>query len=152
MNIEIQERRDNELLDRKEVRFLVHHDGEPTPTRDGVRDALAKDLKASKDQVIVHRLRSEFGRGVSKGYAKVYPSVEKAKAVERRHTLVRNDLAEARDRPKPKAETAAPPEGGWGAKEEDEGEGAGEAAEGEDTEDKEEPEAAEAEGGDEEGA
>lgn len=120
-HVEIQDQKDNKLLDRKEVRFLVHHDGEPTPTRDAVRQALATDLDADVDRVIVHRLRSEFGRAVSQGYAKVYPSVERAKEVERRYTLVRNDLAEARDRPaKPKAEAPTPPEGGWGAEEADE--------------------------------
>lgn len=122
-HVEIQDQKDNQLLDRKEVRFLVHHDGEPTPTRDAVRQALATDLDADVDRVIVHRLRSEFGRAVSQGYAKVYPSVERAKEVERRYTLVRNDLAEARDRPAtPKSEAPTAPEGGWGAEEEDEGE------------------------------
>lgn len=92
MDIEIEDERDNELLDRTEVRFVVYHGDEPTPTREEVRSALAASLDTSKDQLILHRVRSEFGRGRSTGYAKVYASREDAIARERRYVLIRNGL------------------------------------------------------------
>ena len=47
-----------------------------------------------KDVVVVERIRSEFGRGISRGYAKIYTSKEKAVETEREHILKRNKLFE----------------------------------------------------------
>lgn len=94
MDIEIEDRRENKLLDRTEVRFVVFHGGDPTPTRAEVRSALAETLDADEDQLILHRVRSEFGRGRSTGYAKLYDSKEDAIERERRYVLARNGLAD----------------------------------------------------------
>lgn len=94
MDIEIEDERENKLLDRTEVRFVVFHGGEPTPTREEVRSALAATLDTGKDQLILHRVSSDFGRGRSKGYAKLYASKEDAIERERRYVLARNGLAD----------------------------------------------------------
>ncbi len=94
MELEIRSKRDNPPLGRTEVEFTVTHDGEPTPSREALRDALAKALNSPKDTVVVDSLRSTFGKGQSAGYAKVYTSLELAKKYERPHILVRNKLAE----------------------------------------------------------
>lgn len=147
MDIEIQNKRDNKLLDRTEVRFRVRHDGEPTPTRDAVRDALAGSLNAKKERVILQRLQSDFGRGSSKGYAKVYPSTDQARSVERHFTLVRNGLADAVEtapKPKPAKPKPAEAEAETGGEAEDAG---AEEAEADD-----EDEAGDGEAGDEAGS
>lgn len=121
MEIRILEDRTNLLLKRHEYTFEVAHATAATPTRDAVRSELAKLVKASKDRVIVERMRARFGTAVTRGDAVVYESVEAAKSTERGHILIRNRLKEkvakgpapAAEAPKaeaPKAEPAVPAE------------------------------------------
>lgn len=112
MELEIVHRRENPLLKRVEVYFQVSHPKAPTPPREELRQALAKALHATKDIVIVDRTRSEFGRFVSRGYAKVYKAKEDAMRIERKHILVRNALLQAevrQEKPKEKAPPAPKP-------------------------------------------
>lgn len=92
MNLEITEKKENPLLDRVDVRFKLLHDGEKTPARSVVRDQLATSLNVKKDHVIVDHMQSDFGRGITSGFAKVYKSVEKARYHERDYLLKRNEL------------------------------------------------------------
>jgi small subunit ribosomal protein S24e len=108
MEIEVKAKRENPLLGRTEVEFLLLHDGVGTPRREEVRDALGRALGVPKDAVVVDWVDSEFGRGRSKGFAKVYESVEAARGVEPRHILVRNRLAEKEEAAKPAAAPAPP--------------------------------------------
>jgi len=95
MEVQILSKKDNPLLKRVEVRFKAVHKAEGTPPRDAMRSELAKQLKATKEVVVIDRVESSFGRYESLGYAKVYPSKDVAASVERRHILVRNKLAAA---------------------------------------------------------
>jgi small subunit ribosomal protein S24e len=95
MELQVLTQRDNPLLKRTEITFKAIHKAEPTPTRDAIRSELAKQLKASKDVVVVDHAKSSFGRFETHGYAKIYASKEGALAVERTHILVRNRLKEA---------------------------------------------------------
>src|SRR5256714_8395936 len=106
MQLEVIQRRENPLLKRTEVSFKAIHKAEPTPTRDAVRAFLAKELKATKDIVVIDSQASTFGRYETVGYAKVYKTKEEALAVERKHILVRNKLIE----PEVKKEAAPKPE------------------------------------------
>ena len=112
MQLEVIERTENPLLKRTEVAFKAIHKAEPTPTRDALRAFLAKELKATKDIVVIDSQASTFGRYETVGYAKVYKTKEEALAVERKHILVRNKLIEAEVKEKkeaaPKPEKAAP--------------------------------------------
>lgn len=94
MEIEIVEKKENELLERLEVTFKASHADEGTPQREVVRDKLSAMLKAPKESVIVDSMSSEFGRMETIGYAKVYKSKEAALKYEREHILVRNKLKE----------------------------------------------------------
>ncbi len=114
MELQVVTRKENPLLQRVEVTFKAVHKAEATPTRDAIRSEIAKQLKASKESVVVDRSVSSFGRFETTGYAKVYKSKEEALAVERSHILVRNKLkeAEAKERKEgEKAEKPAKPEG-----------------------------------------
>lgn len=116
MELQILAKKDNPLLQRTEVSFKAIHKAEPTPTRDAIRQELAKHLKATKDVVVVDGARSTFGRYETAGYAKIYKSKDQALSVERYHILVRNKLAEPKAKeakpgeaaPAPKAERPAP--------------------------------------------
>ena len=94
MEIEIVEKRENELLKRVEVTFKASHVDEGTPQRDAVREKLSALLKAPKERVIVDAMTSEFGRMATVGYAKVYETKDAAMKYEREHILVRNKLKE----------------------------------------------------------
>ncbi len=111
MQLEVLQRKENPLLKRVEVTFKATHKAEPTPTRDALRAFLAKELKATKDIVVIDYQASTFGRYETVGAAKVYKSKEEALAVERKHILVRNKLIEPEVKEKeavPKPEKPAP--------------------------------------------
>ncbi|MFZ0699007.1 MAG: 30S ribosomal protein S24e [Thermoplasmata archaeon] len=94
MEIKIIEQRSNPLLQRTEYRFEIDHATAATPTRDAVRNELAKALKAPKERVVIERLHAKFGIARSIGEAMVYDSTDAAKATARTHILVRNGLVE----------------------------------------------------------
>jgi len=94
MELEIEGKRENQLLSRIEVTFTATHNAEPTPKRDQVRDELAKQLKVTKDRVVVDYMQSSFGMGATEGYAKVYKSKEDALKLESEYVLIRNGLAQ----------------------------------------------------------
>lgn len=107
MEIEIISKKENELLDRIEVRFKAVHAKEGTPQREVVREKIAAALKAAKERVIVDSMDSEFGKMETTGYAKVYKTKDAAMKYERKHVLVRNKLKEKVKADKKQA--AAPP-------------------------------------------
>jgi len=92
--VEIENKVENPLLERTEIYFSVDHEGGPTPRREEVKAQLASILKVEKDTVIIDSIKTEFGKQVSRGYAKVYKSVETAKRIENDYQLVRNALKE----------------------------------------------------------
>jgi len=101
MKMEITQQRENPLLKRKEVYFTIEHAGETTPGRNAVAEEVAKQMKSKRNCVVVDEIESVYGRGMSKGYAKVYESMEAALEYDRKHLLKRNGI-EA-----PKAEAPA---------------------------------------------
>ena len=121
MEIEIQSKKNNLLLNRIEVHFIVSHDKEGTPRRENVREGLAGKLNVGKDTIVVDHMRSSFGTQRTVGYAKVYTSPEKLKTSERTYILARHGLAEKKQKKegagkkppkaqaKPAKEPAAPP-------------------------------------------
>ncbi|MCX6664870.1 MAG: 30S ribosomal protein S24e [Euryarchaeota archaeon] len=92
MEIEIESKKNNPLLNRTEVHFVIRHTGEGTPRREVIRGELAGKLGVGKENIIIDHMTSDFGIQKTKGYAKVYSSAEKTKAEERNHLLKRNNL------------------------------------------------------------
>jgi len=102
MELDIKNKRENPLLNRTEVQFVVHHPNSPTPKRNNVREELSKAMKVPKDRVVVDHMNSHFGVHETQGYAKIYKSKEEAMNVEREYLLKRNKLeekAEKKDKP-----------------------------------------------------
>jgi small subunit ribosomal protein S24e len=106
MDIEITEKKQNPLLSRWEVRFVVHHTNEKTPTRDQIREKLAGNLNSKKGLVVVDHMNSAFGRSLTKGYARVYESPEVLGNTEPAHLLKRNKLEELKPKKKERTEAA----------------------------------------------
>jgi small subunit ribosomal protein S24e len=92
MEIEIQSKVDNLLLGRTEVHFIIRHEGEGTPKRELVRSELAEKLSAKKETIMIDMMHSSFGVRKTVGYAKIYKSIEDAKAGEADPILKRNNL------------------------------------------------------------
>ena len=67
MEIEIESKRNNPLLNRTEVNFIVKHEGEGTPNREIIRDQLADKLNSKKENIIVNIIESSFGNNESTG-------------------------------------------------------------------------------------
>jgi small subunit ribosomal protein S24e len=109
MELEIVSKKENPLLDRTELEVLAHHTGQPTPTRDEVRQQVATAMKAKKDVVMVDHMESTYGKGITRGYVKVYTTKEAAMAIEREPIKRRNE-AGAKEAPAKKEKAKAPPE------------------------------------------
>ena len=92
MEIEIESKKNNPLMNRTEVFFTVKHKGEKTPNREIIRSELADKLNTKKENIIVNSINSSFGTQETTGYAKVYSSLQKAKDLERDHILKRNKI------------------------------------------------------------
>jgi small subunit ribosomal protein S24e len=97
MDIEIQTKTNNPLLNRTDVHFKVIHNGEQTPKRELIRRELAEKLKVKKDQVIIDNMKSHFGISQTKGYAKLYKNTKEAQSYERKHILKRNNASPTKD-------------------------------------------------------
>jgi small subunit ribosomal protein S24e len=100
MEVQIDSKKNNPLLNRTEVYFTVKHVGEKTPNREIVRNELAEKLNAKKETIVVNFIRPGFGTNETTGYAKVYSSSQKAKELEETHILIRNKLIEGKKKEK----------------------------------------------------
>ena len=125
MEIEIDSKRNNPLLNRTEVHFTIQHEGEKTPNRELIRSELAEKLNAKKENIIINDIHPSSGIQKSTGYAKIYSVIKKAEELERKHILKRNRIGgkkgkkEGEKKPEekpvsaeepPKEETAEPEE------------------------------------------
>ena len=92
MKMEIVEQKENKILKRTEVHFVIDHAGEATPSKGAVVDELAKQTKAKRDTIVLNSIESVYGSGKSKGYAKIYATKEDAQAIEPEYILKRNGM------------------------------------------------------------
>ena len=106
MDINIIEDKNNALLNRREVNFVVTFKG-PTPPRNDVKNKLAAMLNVPLELVIIQTMKNEFGMQEASGYAKIYEDASRMKEVEREYALVRNALPEEPDVAEETAEEAA---------------------------------------------
>ncbi|KAL8334355.1 hypothetical protein RB598_008889 [Gaeumannomyces tritici] len=79
----------NPLLGRKQMVVDILHPTRPNISKDELRDKLAGLYKATKDQVSVFGLRTQFGGGKTTGFALIYDSPEALQKFEPRYRLVR---------------------------------------------------------------
>lgn len=89
MDIQVIEEKNNPILNRREIVFKVIHD-ESTPSRKSVVERLAATMNSKVGLVYVDRLKTEFGKRETHGYAKIYETTERAAQVERAHIIERN--------------------------------------------------------------
>lgn len=102
MKMEITQKKENPLQKRVEVYFTIDHKGEATPGRNAVAEEVAKQTDSKRSCVVVDSIESVYGKGMSKGYAKVYESMEAALEFDREYLLKRNGI----EAPKPEEPAA----------------------------------------------
>ena len=92
MEIEINSKKNNPLLNRTEVYFTIYHENERTTDRGIVKTELADKLNVKKENIVVSNIDTSFGVQRCTGYAKIYSSTDKAKFWEKDYILKRNKI------------------------------------------------------------
>ncbi len=94
MEIKIDEKKENKLLKRIEVKCRIVHEGVKTSSRAEVKKLLAKELEKNEELISIEYIKSEYGKNESSVYAKIYED-EKSMGVEKKHILEREKKQEA---------------------------------------------------------
>ena len=89
-NLKIIEEKDNKLIERKEIKFIVDHLGNPTPSRLEIRSKLSAILDANPETLFIIKTETEYGIGRTKGLAHLYDTLERAKAIESKYIIERH--------------------------------------------------------------
>ena len=108
MEIEIENMKENKLLDRVEINFKLIHEG-GTPSRKRIKDSLAEKLGEKNKIIIIEWMKSRYGVSETLGYAKVYPSKTSADKIEARYILKRNFGETKKPKEKPDEKPAEKP-------------------------------------------
>ncbi|TXT56970.1 MAG: 30S ribosomal protein S24e [Candidatus Thorarchaeota archaeon] len=82
MKIDILQERENKPLARKEIDFAVEHLGGTTPSRAEIKSKLVAQFDADPETVVVKKLITRFGSGMSKGQACIYSSKDQMERIE----------------------------------------------------------------------
>ncbi len=88
MDFEIQSDVRNELLNRRELQFLLSYSG-ATPSRAQVRDKLSATLNLNESLVVIDRLKTRFGTMELEGMARIYDSAESRDRTEPKYLIAR---------------------------------------------------------------
>jgi|SRR5664280_803676 small subunit ribosomal protein S24e len=97
MEINVNEKIENPLLNRTEIRFDCTYQGDATPKVLDVKNRLVATLNVDKNLLVVHNLKPSYGEGKAHGYAKLYDSEESLNKIEREHVVVKNKEATKED-------------------------------------------------------
>lgn len=99
MEINVNEKIENPLLNRTEIHFDCTYQGDATPTVIEVKKRLVATLDVDKNLLVVHNLKPSYGEGKATGYAKLYDSEDNLKKIEREHIIKKNQevVAEAEE-------------------------------------------------------
>jgi small subunit ribosomal protein S24e len=97
MEINVNEKIENPLLNRTEIRFDCTYQGDATPKVLDVKNRLVATLNVDKNLLVVHNLKPSYGEGKAHGYAKLYDSEENLNKIERDHVVVKNKEAAKED-------------------------------------------------------
>lgn len=72
MEINVESKEKNPLMDREEFQVKIDHEGEPTPSEKKVIKKFSAENDLDPDKVEVVSVRSSFGTGVSSSVIRVY--------------------------------------------------------------------------------
>lgn len=92
MEITITEDKYNPLITRKEIKALITHLGEITPTREAVRSKIAAQLNLDLEQVVIQNISGHFGEPKSQLIVHCYDNPEDVFVYEPKYKLKRNKI------------------------------------------------------------
>lgn len=92
MELKILSLDENKLFNRKELRFQVIHEGDPTPRLSEVRTKIASLTGVMSTHVVIDKFETLFGIGRTIGNARVYENRDEMKEYEPEYLLKRNGL------------------------------------------------------------
>ncbi len=112
MKIDILRQRENKVLNRREIDFRIDHVGGTTPSRADIRAKLAAQLDSDLSAVVIRRIKSRYGIGITEGIARIYPDSEHARSIEigyvlKRHEPKKKEAGEVAEKPTEGAEGKA---------------------------------------------
>ena len=90
MDINIITQKENNVLNRNEIKFDCVYQGEPTPKILDVKSKLVALLDTKKELLVVDSIQPHFGEGKAAGYAKVYTDEDSLKSIETEHVIAKN--------------------------------------------------------------
>ena len=94
MEIDILEKKENNTLDRTEIKFNCIYEGEATPKLLNVKSKLVAMLDTKKELIVIDSIQPHFGEAKAAGYAKVYGSKDSLKDIEPKHVIDKNQEAD----------------------------------------------------------
>lgn len=100
MEIIINSKRENPLLEREEIIFTVNHDLKGTPSREEIRNKLAALLNVDIQKLFIEKIETDYGSTKSKGIANIYKSQERALLLEPKYIVKRHSGEKATEEKK----------------------------------------------------
>ncbi|MFX1449961.1 MAG: 30S ribosomal protein S24e [Promethearchaeota archaeon] len=91
MSITILSEKENLLLKTKEISFEIEHDAKSTPKRFEIRKKIAAQFNVPLENTYIKSLKSQFGLPKTIGRARIYESEERAKLIEPKYIIKRNE-------------------------------------------------------------
>ncbi|BAB59624.1 ribosomal protein small subunit S24 [Thermoplasma volcanium GSS1] len=88
----ITEKRDNPILKRKELKYTLKFENARTPSREEIKEIIAKHEGAQKELIIVESNKQLTGKHEIVGYTKIYQDKASAMLYEPDYELIRNGL------------------------------------------------------------
>jgi SSU ribosomal protein S24E len=80
---------DNNVTGRKEITLKIFHIGSPTPSREELKKALASYLGQKEDLLVIRKITTGYGAGISQARIHVYTDPKNLEKYEPKHLLVR---------------------------------------------------------------
>lgn len=90
MEIKINSKKENKLLERTDIYFSAEYEGTKSPGRAELRKNLAEKLSADEKLLILDNFEQKAGKSSGNGYAKLYINKEAMEKIERNHINNRN--------------------------------------------------------------
>jgi small subunit ribosomal protein S24e len=94
MEVKLVSTKENPLLKRKEVDFIVEQDQGKTPARLEVKKAIAAKLETKEEMVFVKKMQTMTGTHTTVGKATAYETIEQVKLIEPEYIIKRNSPPE----------------------------------------------------------
>jgi small subunit ribosomal protein S24e len=98
LGIEIIEEKENDLINRLEIKFKLENQGKSSPNRMDLKKEIAAQKTVEEKLTIIRKVETHFGTSLITGLAHIYEDEETLKFYEPFHIRVRNIENENREK------------------------------------------------------